>query len=160
MGNVHTIVQTEPVRTQGGGVAIQVRRSCHDLIRAKQDQYNRIGPFHEKLRDVGVQLEVPNLGRAEDVGHYEDRLLYFCIGSNYKMDYDRYCEFVRILHEIAPCLEDVRFYVNDEIGYCGFLDEFTVRAGRLEYRRLVEAGCSDIDEYLTEQQIGDESNGQ
>jgi hypothetical protein len=91
---------------------------------------------------------MPNVQATAGDGTYEDQVFFFCIGSGYKLDDARYGEFVAVLHELASFFEDALFYVNDEIGYCGFLDEFRIREGRLEYERVVEAGCSGVDAYL------------
>jgi hypothetical protein len=154
MGNVHEVRQVEPVRTSGGGgAALRVRRPCHDSLRARQTRFEDIGPFHYALKAIGVKLVMPNVQATARDGAYEDEVLYFCIGSGYKLDYERYCEFVAVLHELAPFFEDALFYVNDEIFSCGFLDEFRIREGHLEYKRVVEAGCSDVDDYLEEKRF-------
>ena len=47
MGNVNRVLQVEPTGTTGGGgAAIPVRRSSHELVRAKRERFEQLNPFH------------------------------------------------------------------------------------------------------------------
>jgi hypothetical protein len=96
--------------------------------------YTSLGP------PAGEPVKFPNLdGDTTDLGMLEGEYLIIQSGGKMWCGYGAFIEHIR---QLAPYLSDALFYINDEVGYCGFLDEFRIRGGRLEYRRVVDAGCS------------------
>jgi hypothetical protein len=71
-------------------------------------------------------------------------VLRVAIQSGGKMwcGYDHFVEHVRAL---SPLVEDAAFYVGDEEDY---IDEFLIRSGALNYRRVHQGYWWDVEDYL------------
>jgi hypothetical protein len=145
MGNTHHIQQIAPNRTRGG-VAILVRRPFMGVVRQKHESLEEKCYTFLHLLEVSFQIHSVNFPDES----FRDQLLYFCIQSGGKM-WCGYDNFIAVVRDFAPYLEDALFYVNDEIGYCGFVDEFLLENGSLYHRRVAESGYGSIDDYLHEQ---------
>jgi hypothetical protein len=139
VGNQREIRQVEP--RQGLGVVIRIRPDCVAVVRASI-------PFGSDLCYVsfhpeGVPIAFPNLDGPEvDLGVLPGNHIVILSGGKMWCGYE---QFVQLVHQLAPCLEDALFYVGDEVDY---IDEFRICAGRLEYQRVHEGWWWSVEDYL------------
>jgi hypothetical protein len=112
MGNLHTIIQVKPNSLGETGAVLRI-------------QNERVKQVREFLRPTkGTYYTTVLLGVLDRA--------YVAIRSEIKMSCG-YDNFINHITQLAPHLEDAMFYVMDENG---FLDEFEITSGRLNYERV------------------------
>jgi hypothetical protein len=139
MGNQREIRQVEPRRCLGA--VVRVRPGSADKVRVLLETL--AGHYYTYFKPAGEPVAFPNLdGPDADLGVLAGD--HVAIQSGGKM-WCGYEEFVAHLGELAAYLEDALFYVGDEEDY---IDEFRIRAGRLEYRRVHQGGWWAVEDFL------------
>lgn len=139
MGNQREIRQVEP--REGLGVVVRVRPDLVETVRAMLPFGEE--RFYTSFYPAGLPIEFPNMdGPNVALGVLPGD--HIAVQSGGKM-WCGYEAFVQFVGQLAPCLEDALFYAGDE---CDYIDEFRIRAGRLEYQRVHEGGWLPVDDYL------------
>ncbi|MBN7135164.1 hypothetical protein A7A76_10395 [Lysobacter enzymogenes] len=145
MGNQREIRQVSP--RDGLGVVIAVREGRRDeVLRVLGD--TSVRHFYTFFCPAGVRIAFPNLD-GPDVDQDPQDCDVVVIQSGGKM-WCGYEAFVQSLRELAPFLEDAKFFVADEDW---LVDEADLRDGVLHFRRVGE-GYVDVTSFLAERRIG------
>ncbi|QQP95557.1 hypothetical protein [Lysobacter enzymogenes] len=130
MGNQRQIRQVSP--RDGVGVVIAVRAGGRgEVLRVLGD--TSVRHFYTFFSPAGERIAFPNLDGPDVDLDPQDRDAVI-IQSGGKM-WCGYEAFVQNLHELAPFLEDAKFYVADEDWH---VDEADLRDGALHFRRVGE----------------------
>jgi hypothetical protein len=145
MGNQREIRQVSP--REGLGVVIAVRVGRRDeVLRVLGD--TSVRHFYTFFYPAGARIAFPNLD-GPDVDQDPQDFDVVIIQSGGKM-WCGYEAFVQNLCELAPFLEDAKFFVADEDW---LVDEADLRDGVLHFRRVGD-GYFDVTSFLEERRAG------
>jgi hypothetical protein len=142
LGNQREIIQTEPQRRRG--VVLQVRPEASTAARELVEPAE--GKFYSYIVPPGQSDRVHNMdgpvGENETLAPADVPRVVIQSGGKMWCGYDNFVEHVRAL---SPLVQDAVFYVGDEEDY---IDEFLIRSGALNYRRVHQGYWWDVEDYL------------
>jgi hypothetical protein len=139
VGNMREIRQVEPL--QGLGVVIRIRPECVDRVRETIPLGSDL--YYTSFYPAGAPIEFPNLdGPDVDFGILPGDHIVIQSGGKMWCGYE---QFVQLIGQLAPMLEDALFYVGDEVDY---IDEFRISDGRLNYQRVHEGYWWSVRDFL------------
>jgi hypothetical protein len=146
VGNQREIRQVEPEERLG--VLLRVRTFRSDKVRkliASRKKSGRL--YYAYFTPAGERLQYPNMdGDDVDLPPRPDDYVLIQSGGKMWCGYEEWIGFIR---ELAPLVEDALFFVADSEDY---IDEFRIKDGALEYRRVQSGFIPFLEGYLKERE--------